>query len=517
MVRVALACCIAAVLLGTAVAEEKKTESGDALVTAPTFVLLGATGNLAAKYLWQILFELYLNNKVSYIVGGATKKNDIGQGLINDVIEKKVSCEKAAKSDQIPKGMTADFCEKKLAEFKNSVVYQQLRNNEQYGDLSKLINNFYADNNAVESGRFFYLSVSPDFYPQIAENINTLARPSDGAWLRAIYEKPFGRDSASAQQLSDSLTKHMVEDEIYRIDHYLGKRSVRDIGAFRLLNRAAYDGLLNKDFVDYVEVVQKETEDVAGRTWFYDNYGAVRDLLQNHLSEVLALTIADLPDPSSKESTVDRFSAISQLVAPSTQGGGTMKFAQYEEYISHVREDKKDATATSAMPTAAFVELRSTSNRWEGVKFFVAHGKALDERVAFSRIVFKPGVCSGRSDGESSTKCEMLFHLQGGKLGEHFEVSKGLPAPKFPAGWGADGNPVEEAKNPYFVLINNALNGDKGLFCSTNELLGLWNIWTPILNEIEADPSIITTYKQGDQNFARSSDKPYGHGAHAEL
>jgi hexose-6-phosphate dehydrogenase len=392
--KLSVAICLIAVLLATTVTEAKEEPA-----TAPTFVLLGATGNLAAKYLWQILFELYLNDKVAYIVGGATKAKDIGQGLIDDVIAKKVSCEKAAKSGQIPAGASADFCETKLATFKKDVVYSQLRNDNQYGDLAAQIDKHYADAGTVETGRFYYLSVSPDFYPKIAENINTLARPKAGAWLRAIYEKPFGRDSKSAQDLSDSLTKHMVEEEIYRIDHYLGKRSVRDIGAFRMLNRAAYDGILNKEYVDYVEVVQKETEDVAGRTWFYDNYGAIRDLLQNHLTEVLALTVADLPSVDSGEQIIDRFNAISHFIAPSAETPGTnSKFAQYEEYLSHVREDKKDDTATSSMPTAASVELFSHSKRWEGVKFRVAHGKALDERVAFSRIVFKPGVCSGGSN-----------------------------------------------------------------------------------------------------------------------
>ena len=156
------------------------------------------------------------------------------------------------------------------------------------------------------------------------------------------------------------------------------------------------------------------------------------------------------------------FKAIASITGPSVHHGAH-KFGQYDGYIKHVREDKKDASATSAMPTAAYVELQSQSPRWAGVKLSVAHGKALDERVAFSKITFKPGVCSGRSDGVESKKCEILFHLQGGKLQEHFVVSPGLPPPVFPKGWAADekkgrsGQPSEKAANPYFTLINAAL------------------------------------------------------------
>ena len=135
--------------------------------TPPTAVLLGATGNLAKKYLWQILFDLYQDKKVGLVIGGATKDAEKGTGLIMGIIDEKVKCSQSSPAD----------CEASLTSFKKMVQYQQVRKDNQYADLAAKIEDYYQASGATESGRLFYLSVSPDFYPQIAKNINTLARP----------------------------------------------------------------------------------------------------------------------------------------------------------------------------------------------------------------------------------------------------------------------------------------------------------------------------------------------------
>lgn len=135
--------------------------------TPPTAVLLGATGNLAKKYLWQILFDLYQDKKVGLVIGGATKDAEKGTGLIMGIINEKVKCGDSEHAD----------CETLLASFKKMVQYQQVRKDNQYSDLASKIDDHYKVSGKKETGRLYYLSVSPDFYPQIAKNINDLARP----------------------------------------------------------------------------------------------------------------------------------------------------------------------------------------------------------------------------------------------------------------------------------------------------------------------------------------------------
>ena len=117
--------------------------------------------------------------------------------------------------------------------------------------------------------------------------------------MKVVLEKPFGSDVDTARDLSNSLTEHLKEDEIYRIDHYLGKLGVQSLYDFRVKNRNVYEQYLNNKYVERVEVVMKETEDCAGRTKFYNQYGVIRDVLQNHLTEMAALIAMDLPDEKS--------------------------------------------------------------------------------------------------------------------------------------------------------------------------------------------------------------------------
>jgi len=430
---------------------------------APDVVLVGATGNLAQKYLWQILFELSQAGKVGRIIGGATKAKDVGTGLIDGIIQKKVTCA---------------GCEDKVEAFRKSVEYVQLRRDEQYGELGEMLDKTGAP-------RLFFLSVSPDYYPQIAKNINTQARPkAAGAWLRVVFEKPFGRDSASARALSEKLVAELAEPEVYRIDHYLGKMAVQAVGDFRRAN-PAIEAHWNAEAIGSIEVVMKESETCEGRTAFYDRYGIVRDVLQNHLLELVALAMAELPPPGSAE-PIDRLALLKHLKDASS---AQLKLGQYEGYAAHVLADSKGKKASTNTATAATVRLEVDTSRWKGMPIFLSAGKALDERAAYVRVRFKPG----HFEGGGSEPCDVLFHLQGGALGTATKVCSHLPVPKFPEGWersyheggGSTGTPIEKAANPYNVLLRGVVDGRRDLFCGTDELYELWRVWTPMLAQVE--------------------------------
>ena len=438
----------------------------------PDVVLVGATGNLAKKYLWQILFDLHRTGKVGRIFAGATKPKDKGTGLINGIVNDRIKC-----SDE--------ECEQARGHFRDTVVeYVQLRQNEQYGALAGLLD---ATGNP---NRLFFLSVSPDFYPQIAKNINTYARPKIAdAWLRVIFEKPFGRDAASAKSLADVLRAELAEEEVYRIDHYLGKQAVQSVGEFRRVNAKVLEPLWNREAIESVSVVMKEAETCEGRTGFYDRYGVIRDVLQNHLLELVAFIAADLPESSSPAAPIDRLSLLKQVQEAKVKD---TILGQYEGYAAHVLEDSGGKTNSTSVPTAATVRLFIDNDRWRDVPFTLSAGKGLDERAAYVRVRFRQEQGKYARD-DADGPCDVLMHLQGGTLGTATVVCKHLPAPKAEPGWdveyGLNGGtifkPERKAPNPYFVLISGAIDGRRDLFCGTEELHELWRVWTPLLAAID--------------------------------
>jgi hexose-6-phosphate dehydrogenase len=271
--------------------------------------------------------------------------------------------------------------------------------------------------------------------------------------MRVVMEKPFGRDTASASALAEAVDGHLRPEEVCKVDHYLGKAAVNDIASFRGANRGTYEPLLSYRFVEEIEVVMQETEDCEGRTAFFERYGIVRDVLQNHLSEMLGLATGEL-EPAAPGLTgadlVNRTALLVDVPAPRMQEA---TFGQYAGYKQHVAED--GGTEADA-PTAAVVNLKIESARWAGVPITMRVGKALDTREAFLRIVFKqdrfpkvPGQAADRAPPE------LRFQIQGGAAGAMISVSPVLPMPNWPAGWdpvaSAGGDPRMEQRSAVLV------------------------------------------------------------------
>lgn len=220
-----------------------------------SIILLGATGDLAKKYLWQGLFQLYLDeagrgHSFSFH-GAALTAPKQGQELMAKALES-LSC---------PKDMAPSHCAEHKDQFLQLSQYRQLKTAEDYQALNKDIEAQLQHAGLREAGRIFYFSVPPFAYEDIARNINSSCRPGPGAWLRVVLEKPFGHDHFSAQQLATELGTFFQEEEMYRVDHYLGKQAVAQILPFRDQNRKALDGLWNRHHVERVEIIMKETVD----------------------------------------------------------------------------------------------------------------------------------------------------------------------------------------------------------------------------------------------------------------
>nr|CAI9713963.1 unnamed protein product [Rangifer tarandus platyrhynchus] len=468
-----------------------------------SIILLGATGDLARKYLWQGLFHLYLEEVGKghhfRFHGTALTSTEQGQEVIAKVLES-LSC---------PRDMAPGHCAELKAQFQQLSEYRRLKTPEDYLALSKDIEAQVEHEGLRETGRIFYLSVPPFAYVDIARNINSSCRPGPGAWLRVVLEKPFGHDLHSAQQLAAELGSFFQEEEMYRVDHYLGKQVVAQILPFRDQNRAALDGLWNRHHVERVEVVMKETLDAEGRTSFYEEYGVIRDVLQNHLTEVLTLVAMELPvNISSPEAVLQHklqaFPALRGLQRHSAVLG------QYQAYSGQVRRElQKPDSFHSLTPTFAGILVHIDNLRWEGVPFILMSGKVLDERVSYVRILFKNQAFCVQSEKHwvaAQSRClprQIIFHIGHGELGSPAVlVSRNLFRPALPsAGWkeveGRPGlrlfglplsdyyaySPVRE-QDAYSVLISHIFHCRKDSFVTTENLLASWAFWTPLLDSL---------------------------------
>ncbi|KAM5322435.1 GDH/6PGL endoplasmic bifunctional protein isoform 1-T1 [Glossophaga mutica] len=463
-------------------------------------ILLGATGDLAKKYLWQGLFQLYLDEAGKghhfSFHGAALTTPEQGQEVLAKVLES-LSC---------PKDVAPDRCAELKDQFQQLSQYHQLKTTEDYLALSKDIEALVQREGLREAGRIFYFSVPPFAYADIARSINSSCRPGPDAWLRVVLEKPFGHDYLSAQQLATELGSFFQEEEMYRVDHYLGKQAVAQILPFRDQNREALDGLWNRHHVERVEVVLKETVDAEGRTSFYEEYGVIRDVLQNHLTEILTLVAMELPHNASSSAAVlqhklQAFQALRGLRR------GSAVLGQYQAYSEQVRRElRKPDSFQSLTPTFAGILVHMDNLRWEGVPFILMSGKALDERVGYVRVLFKNRAFCAQSEQQwvgARSRClpqQIVFYVGHGELGSPAVlVSRTLFRPTLPSGsWkeleGRPGlrlfgrplsdfyaySPVRE-QDAYSILISRIFHGRKDSFITTENLLASWVFWTPLL------------------------------------
>lgn len=463
-------------------------------------IILGGTGDLARKYLWQGFFELYINqvnsgHSFSFYGGGLSPTNKSTPVLFE--ILKAVNCSKDVSKER---------CAILKEQFLRLSKYKQLKTLEDYQDLSKSIEKQLQQEGMVEAGRLFYLSVPAFAYAEIADRINSSCRPSKGAWLRVVLEKPFGHDFKSAQVLATQLGNSLKDEEMYRIDHYLGKQVVANILQFRMENKKHLDPIWNKYYIERVEIVLKETLDVKGRIAFYDQYGVIRDVLQNHLTEVMTLLTMRLPLnlSNSQEVLTNKLNIFTSLL-PLSKSQAVI--GQYQAYQKEVQQElNKTKDHVSLTPTFAAVLAHIDETQYEDVPILMISGKQLDERVGYARVLFKDNVfCLQKQNSVHCKPKQIIFYFGHGNLKyPAILVSKNLFKPAVvDSEWKEVtdhkeknitilGLPVSDyyvqtpivQKEAYTELISHIFAGRKNSFVSTENLLASWDFWTPLLTGI---------------------------------
>ena len=241
----------------------------------------------------------------------------------------------------------------------------------------------------------FYMSVPPKAFPQVARQLaeSGLSHSKEGAWRRVIIEKPFGHDLASAKELDRVVSEVFEPDSVFRIDHYLGKETVQNILALRFANMM-FEPVWNSNYVSHVQITMAEDMGIGGRAGYYDGIGAARDVIQNHLLQLMALTAMEEPVSfSASDLTAEKTKILSavrlpkDLAAHTARGQYTAGWQGSQQVVGYLDEDGIDPSSTTE--TYAAIRLDVDTRRWAGVPFYLRTGKRLGKRVSEIAIVFK--------------------------------------------------------------------------------------------------------------------------------
>ncbi|XP_042513394.1 glucose-6-phosphate 1-dehydrogenase 6, cytoplasmic-like [Macadamia integrifolia] len=458
-----------------------------------SIVVLGASGDLAKKKTFPALFNLYrqgfLQPNEVHIFGYARTK--ISDAELRDRIRGHLVPEKAASSD----------LSEAVSNFLQSIKYVSgsYESEDGFRQLDKEICEHEISKNSQEgsSRRLFYLALPPSVYPIVCKMIrHCCMNKSDlGGWTRVIVEKPFGKDLGSAEELSAHLGELFDEQQLYRIDHYLGKELVQNLLVLRFANRF-FLPLWNRDNIDNIQIVFREDFGTEGRGGYFDEYGIIRDIIQNHLLQVLCLVAMEKPVSLKPEHIRDEKVKVLQSVLPINME--EVVLGQYEGY-------KADPTVSdnSNTPTFATAVLHIHNERWEGVPFILKAGKALNSRKAEIRVQFK-GVPGDIFKCKNHGRNEFVIRLQPSEAMYMKLIVKkpGLQMSTIQSeldlsyGQRYQGVTIPEA---YERLILDTIRGDQQHFVRRDELKVAWEIFTPMLHRIDDGELKPIPYKPGSR------------------
>ncbi|GAA5765281.1 glucose-6-phosphate dehydrogenase [Streptosporangium roseum] len=338
----------------------------------------------------------------------------------------------------------------------------------------------------------FYLSVPPKFFPVVVEQLKRtgLAHGPEGSWRRVVIEKPFGHDLKSAQELNAITSAVFPESSVFRIDHYLGKETVQNILALRFANNL-FEPIWNRGYVDHVQITMAEDIGIGGRAGYYDGIGAARDVIQNHLLQLLALVAME--DPTSfeanslrreKEKVLKAVRLPQDLAEATARGRYGEGWQGGEPVVGYTQED--GISPDSITETYAAIKLEIANRRWAGVPFYLRTGKRLSRRVTEVAVVFQraPHLPFSKDDTEILGQNALVIRVQ---PDEGITVRFGSKVPgtamevrDVSMDFAYGESFMESSPEAYERLLLDVLIGDPPLFPHQREVELSWKILDPI-------------------------------------
>lgn len=351
-----------------------------------SIVIFGVTGDLSRKKLLPAIYDLANRGLLppSFGLTGFARR-DWTEDHFKDFVKENVQAHCRTPFKEATWTQLADGIRFVQGTFDDPKAFERLSNTVAELDRDR----------GTRGNHAFYMSVPPRAFPQVSRQLADcgLAKSSEGAWRRVIIEKPFGHDLASAKELDRVVSEVFDPSSVFRIDHYLGKETVQNILALRFAN-AMYEPIWNNNYVDHVQITHAEDIGVAGRAGYYDGIGAARDIIQNHLLQLMALTAMEEPVSfSAADLTAEKTKVLSAVRLPKDLAAHTAR-GQYaagwqgsHEVVGYL--DEKGINPASTTETYAAIRLDVDTRRWAGVPFYLRTGKRLGKRVTEIAVVFK--------------------------------------------------------------------------------------------------------------------------------
>jgi glucose-6-phosphate 1-dehydrogenase len=450
-------------------------------------VIFGASGDLTARKLVPALYDLAAARRLpmEFAVVGISRTEMSHEGF-----RKKLR-------DALDKHRSGRVSDDVWESFSKGIFYLpgDSKKPETYEELKGFLNELDAER-GTEGNRIYYLSSSPSLFPTIVERLGEagMNEEENGGYARLVVEKPFGRNLGSAKELNDDIRRYFEERQIYRIDHYLGKDTVQNILALRFSN-GIFEPIWNQHYVNHIQITVAEDIGVGTRGAFYEEAGALRDIVQNHVMQILCLTAMEPPvtfdAESVREEKVKALKAVRLI--PDDEVDLYAVRGQYErgwvwgEEVKGYREEE-DVAPDSSTETYVALKLFIDNWRWAGVPFYIRAGKRLPKKATEIAIQFHSTPHTPFAHGETrGLEPNVLVVRVQPEEGISLKIGAKVPGSGFEVSsvnmdllYGTAF--LEEAPDAYQRLLLDLMLGDPTLFIRADEAEGAWRILEPVMH-----------------------------------
>ena len=455
-------------------------------LTPHLFVVFGATGDLFSRKLLPAIYSLVVDQEAEIIVLGAATADLDDAGF-----------SAASESDLEAAGVSGADSDRWCSE---CLHYEQIPADGDYSALADRIEDVEREH-GLSGNRVFYLALPPSVFPIAIERLGEAGLARSSGWTRLVIEKPFGRELQSAQELNSLVHRHFDESQVYRIDHYLGKETVQNLLVFRFTN-PIFEASWNRDRIDRVEITVAESLGVGERGGYYDHAGALRDMIQNHLTQILTLVAMETPVTFDADAIRDEKVKVLRSIRdvdPDNIVLGQYAAGQVGDDPIAAYRDATGVAADSETATFAAIRLELDSWRWQGVPFFLRTGKAMKDRTTQIAVTFRrPPVCLFHGHADSCIEhSDVLYLTLQPDEGFSLEIEVKEPGESgrlrtIPLRFSYS-EAFGEIPEAYETLLADVVEGDQTLFVRSDEVEEAWRLYTPIVDH----PSSVHTYPAG--------------------